>query len=111
MYPWQAAAVECGEQVRCATLLRSARRVAPLCMQPRLLHLRRYRVSNHLPASPPALQFNNLVYCAPTSGGKSLVAEVLMVRRLMLSLQHIPQQRRSKPVRAGRVWTQVALEG
>ncbi|PSC69888.1 helicase and polymerase-containing TEBICHI [Micractinium conductrix] len=55
MYPWQAAAVECGEQ------------------------------------------FNNLVYCAPTSGGKSLVAEVLMVRRLMLSLQHIPQQRRSKP--------------
>jgi len=40
MYPWQAAALECG--------LRS-----------------------------------NLVYCAPTSGGKSLVAEVLLVRRLM----------------------------
>ena len=40
MYPWQAAALECG--------------------------------SNG----------SNLVYCAPTSGGKSLVAEVLMIKRL-----------------------------
>ena len=40
MYPWQAAALECG-------------------------------------------QGSNLVYCAPTSGGKSLVAEVLLIQRLL----------------------------
>ncbi|KAL0029501.1 hypothetical protein WJX77_012503 [Trebouxia sp. C0004] len=40
MYPWQAAALECGKSG------------------------------------------NNLVYCAPTSGGKSLVAESLLIRRL-----------------------------
>jgi hypothetical protein len=59
MYPWQAAALECGER------------------------------------------YNNLVYCAPTSGGKSLVAEVLMIRRLLASQRDIPQPRRSKPVRWG----------
>lgn len=57
MYPWQAAALECGEQ------------------------------------------YNNLVYCAPTSGGKSLVAEVLMIRRLLASQRDAPQPHRSKPVR------------
>ncbi|GLI65409.1 hypothetical protein VaNZ11_008967 [Volvox africanus] len=41
LYPWQAAALECGEDG------------------------------------------HNLVYCAPTSGGKSLVAEILMIRRLV----------------------------
>ena len=41
MYPWQAAALECGEGGA------------------------------------------NLVYCAPTSGGKSLVAEVLLLRCLL----------------------------
>ena len=41
MYPWQAAALECGERG------------------------------------------GHLVYGAPTSGGKSLVAEVLMLRRLL----------------------------
>ncbi|GIL76668.1 hypothetical protein Vretifemale_6223 [Volvox reticuliferus] len=41
LYPWQAAALECGEDG------------------------------------------HNLVYCAPTSGGKSLVAEILMIRRLL----------------------------
>ena len=40
LYPWQAAALECGADG------------------------------------------SNLVYCAPTSGGKSLVAEVLMIRAL-----------------------------
>ena len=41
IYPWQAAALECGEDG------------------------------------------SNLVYCAPTSGGKSLVADVLMIKRLI----------------------------
>lgn len=41
IYPWQAAALECG------------------------------------------LDGSNFVYCAPTSGGKSLVAEVLMLRKLL----------------------------
>lgn len=44
LYPWQAAALECGEDG------------------------------------------SSLVYCAPTSGGKSLVAEVLMLRRLIQGL-------------------------
>ena len=43
MYPWQAAALECG------------------------------------------CDGGNLVYCAPTSGGKSLVAEVLLLRALLAS--------------------------
>ncbi len=32
---------------------------------------------------PGVLQGRNLVYCAPTSGGKSIVAEVLAIRRLL----------------------------
>jgi len=43
LYPWQAAALESGEDGR------------------------------------------NLVYCAPTSGGKTAVAEILMIRKLLAS--------------------------
>jgi hypothetical protein len=32
--------------------------------------------------SPSVQDGANLVYCAPTSGGKSLVSEVLMLRRI-----------------------------
>eukprot|EP00798_Chlamydomonas_sp_ICE-L_P022959 gene22959-30144_t len=54
LYPWQAGALECGEDG------------------------------------------SNLVYCAPTSGGKSLVAEILMIRRMhawkTATQHHIRQQ-------------------
>ena len=33
--------------------------------------------------TPGVLDGSNVVYCAPTSGGKSLVAEVLSLRRLL----------------------------
>ncbi|KAG2489169.1 hypothetical protein HYH03_012395 [Edaphochlamys debaryana] len=52
LYPWQAAALECGEDG------------------------------------------SNLVYCAPTSGGKSLVAEVLLIRRLLAAYA---RQQRDNP--------------
>ena len=45
LYPWQAAAIECGESGE------------------------------------------NLIYCAPTSGGKSLVAEILLIRQIMRRLK------------------------
>ena len=54
IYPWQAAALECGEDS------------------------------------------SNLVYCAPTSGGKSLVADVLMIKRLIATSRFLGH--RHKPV-------------
>ena len=41
-----------------------------------------YRWQEECLATPGVLAGRNLVYCAPTSGGKSLVAEVLMLRRI-----------------------------
>lgn len=40
----------------------------------------------------------NLVYVAPTSGGKSLVAEVLLIRRLMASAFSNPARPQHKVV-------------
>ncbi|GFR45397.1 hypothetical protein Agub_g6680, partial [Astrephomene gubernaculifera] len=54
LYPWQAAALECGEDG------------------------------------------HNLVYCAPTSGGKSMVAEILMIRRLVAAFER--QSRQPRPM-------------
>lgn len=54
LYPWQAAALECGEDGA------------------------------------------NLVYCAPTSGGKSIVAEVLMVRQLLAHASTARLQRKGQ---------------
>lgn len=54
MYPWQAAALQCG-----------------------------YTGSN-------------LVYVAPTSGGKSLVSEVLLIRRLIASQHYHPVRKHIK---------------
>ncbi|KAK9826374.1 hypothetical protein WJX81_004727 [Elliptochloris bilobata] len=58
MYPWQAAALECGEAGA------------------------------------------NLVYCAPTSGGKSLVAEVLLLRRLLAAAENPYRRGRKVSLRA-----------
>ena len=55
LYPWQAAAMESGEDGK------------------------------------------NLVYCAPTSGGKTLVAELLMIRRLLASKQPNPNRSFGRP--------------
>ncbi|GMH42021.1 hypothetical protein BSKO_09940 [Bryopsis sp. KO-2023] len=58
-------------------------------------------VRNLYPWQAAALQEgicgHNLLFCAPTSGGKSLVAEVLLINRLMAPCQ-TPRQRRSLPV-------------
>lgn len=37
---------------------------------------------------PGVLNGRNLVYSAPTSGGKSIVSEILALRRMMLTGKH-----------------------
>lgn len=109
MYPWQAAALECGEAynnlVGCPCLPAALGRhllVGGVCLRLSLLEPRSTNDTEQVAfCTPIGLQ----VYCAPTSGGKSLVAEVLMVRRLVRSTLDIPQPRRSKPVRL--VWAVV----
>ena len=117
MYPWQAAALECGEAYN--NLVRgrgqgqgqpgppsgAGRQSCLLSSATPAPSMGAFNVSHFVLVSPqaPCLPLHApQVYCAPTSGGKSLVAEVLMVRRLLASVRHIPQPRRSKPVSAAR---------
>jgi len=38
---------------------------------------------------PGIIEGGNLVYCAPTSGGKTLVAEILIIRSLLISKKKV----------------------
>jgi hypothetical protein len=89
LYPWQVrarpGALPGSARSACAARpRRGGREELQLALISPYLPVRR-RVQAEALCLPDVLKGRNLVYSAPTSGGKSLVAEILAVRRLMLT--------------------------